>query len=110
MFEKIYKSQGVILQLRDGILGKHIDDFATYFIKQGYSQKTFCSRFGLISHFSARKHLERPGNPHQSPYAINQRTSYYTFYKRSNYVEQTNAKQLIYWEKTILLGITRLSA
>ena len=110
MLEKIYKSQAVILQLRDGILGKHIDDFATYLIKQGYSQKTFCSRFGLVSHFSARKHLERPGNPHQSTYAINQRTSYYTFYKLSNYVEQINAKQLIYWKKTILLGITRLSA
>ena len=53
MLEKIYKSQAVILQLRDGILGKHIDDFATYFIKQGYSQKTFRSRFGLISNFSA---------------------------------------------------------
>ena len=87
MLEKIYKSQAVILQLRDGILGKHIDDFATYFIKQGYRQKTFCSRFGLIHHFSARKHLERPGNPHQIPYVINQRISYYTFYKLSNYVE-----------------------
>ena len=53
MLEKIYKSQAVILQLRDGILGKHIDDFATYFIKQGYSQKTFRSRFGLVSNFSA---------------------------------------------------------
>ena len=53
MLEKIYKSQAVILQLRDGILGNHIDDFATYFIKQGYSQKTFRSRFGLISNFSA---------------------------------------------------------
>ena len=53
MLEKIYKSQAIILQLRDGILGNHIDDFATYFIKQGYSQKTFRSRFGLISNFSA---------------------------------------------------------
>ena len=53
MLEKIYKSQAVILQLLDGILGNHIDDYATYFIKQGYSQKTFRSRFGLISNFSA---------------------------------------------------------
>lgn len=49
MLEQIFKSQSVIQKLRCGILGKYIDDFATFFIAQGYSQKTFRTRFGLIS-------------------------------------------------------------
>ena len=98
MLEKIYKSQAVILQLRDGILGSHIDDFATYFIKQGYSQKTFRSRFGLISNFSAwlNDHKINLGELNTQKISefiqyrkrtTSQRTSYYTFYKLSNYAE-----------------------
>lgn len=49
MLEQIFKSKSTIQKLRSGILGKQVDDFATYFIAQGYSQKTFRSRFGLIS-------------------------------------------------------------
>jgi len=52
MLEQIFKSKSTIQKLRSGILGKQVDDFATYFVAQGYSQKTFRSRFGLISNLS----------------------------------------------------------
>lgn len=52
MLEQIFKSKSTIQKLRSGILGKQIDDFATYFVAQGYSKKTFRSRFGLISKLS----------------------------------------------------------
>lgn len=49
MLEQIFKSQATIQKLREGILGKYIDAFATYFVEQGYSQKTLRYRFGLVS-------------------------------------------------------------
>ncbi|MFK5950846.1 MAG: site-specific integrase [Methylococcales bacterium] len=52
MLEQIFKSKSTIQKLRSGILGQQIDDFATYFVAQDYSQKTFRSRFGLISKLS----------------------------------------------------------
>jgi len=52
MLEKIYHSKSIINELRQGILGQYVDNFADYFQEIGYSKKTYAKRFAVISSLS----------------------------------------------------------
>jgi len=52
MLEKIYHYKSVIQELRRGVLGKHIDCFATYFYELGYARKCLPHRFAVIRSLS----------------------------------------------------------
>ncbi len=52
MLEKIYHYKSVIQELRHGVLGKHIDGFASYFYELGYARKCLSLRFAVIRSLS----------------------------------------------------------
>ena len=52
MLEEIYHDKLVIQELRQGVLGKYIDDFALYLHELGYSKKQLQPRLTVIRKLS----------------------------------------------------------
>jgi site-specific recombinase XerD len=53
MLEKIYHDKLAIQELRQGVLGKYVDDFALYLHELGYSKKQLRFRLAVIRRLSA---------------------------------------------------------